>query len=502
MCSLVKVWYQAAEGTVWMDSPGKYLTPELLLKDDSLVKVDYTNKVNYLKVTINGVQQYIDISNPTGTFPSNAQFQDAQTLQPFSLAANENKQVWLTVHVPANTPSGDYYGDIAIITPSESPVLMNFKVTVPSFDLEPSPLEYAIYYTGKIPYEPREGINNEWKTPQQYALELQDMKVHGIAYPTMFQYEWLNYKWNLTTALSLRSQSGLPIDHIYLHDGIETGNPTSQTDLTNLKNNVIRWKNTCAQYGFGEVYIYGIDEGSDDILQSERPAWQAVHSTGAKVYAAVSNNNNAVNIVGDILDVAIFADRLDTTQAAAWHNYGHKIFSYANPEAGVENAETNRKNYGFALWNAGYDGEMIYAYQAGYGHIWNDFDNSHIRDHVFAYPTSNGVIDTIQWEGFREGVDDTRYLASLKNYGVSDASIRAIIAASLSKGENMATLRKKVMHQIPVSHHHLHPHLPPPKHQLQLLHPHLLPPKHQPQPQPLHPHLLPPKHQPQPLHQL
>ena len=42
-----------------------YLTPELLLKDDSLVKVDYVTKTNYLKVTINGVEQYIDISNPT-----------------------------------------------------------------------------------------------------------------------------------------------------------------------------------------------------------------------------------------------------------------------------------------------------------------------------------------------------------------------------------------------------------------------------------------------------
>ena len=35
------------------------------------------------------------------------------------------------------------------------------------------------------------------------------------------------------------------------------------------------------------------------------------------------------------------------------------------------------------------------------------------RDHVFAYPTLNGVIDTIQWEGFREAVDDVRYLTTL-----------------------------------------------------------------------------------------
>ena len=60
--------------------PGFYLTPELLLKDDSLVNVDYVNKTNYLKVTINGSEQYIDISNPTATFPSNAQIHDAPSL--------------------------------------------------------------------------------------------------------------------------------------------------------------------------------------------------------------------------------------------------------------------------------------------------------------------------------------------------------------------------------------------------------------------------------------
>ena len=30
------------------------------------------------------------------------------------------------------------------------------------------------------------------------------------------------------------------------------------------------------------------------------------------------------------------------------------------------------------------------------------------------YPTADGVIDTIQWEGYREGVTDLRYLATLQ----------------------------------------------------------------------------------------
>ncbi len=145
------------------------------------------------------------------------------------------------------------------------------------------------------------------------------------------------------------------------------------------------------------------------------------------------------------------SDTLNATLATKWHSHGKRIFSYGNPQVGVENPEIYRKNYGFALWNAGYDGAMDFAYQWTSGQsIWNDYDSgsNNFRDHVFAYPTSNGVIDTIQWEGWREGVDDTRYLATLNKLEGSDTSARAIISDSLSKGEDMATIREKVIDQI------------------------------------------------------
>ena len=71
-----------------------------------------------------------------------------------------------------------------------------------------------------------------------------------------------------------------------------------------------------------------------------------------------------------------------------------KFSSYGNPQVGIENPEIYRKNYGFALWNAGYDGAMDFAYQYTEGtSIWNDYDapaydGTQYRDHVFAYPTS------------------------------------------------------------------------------------------------------------------
>jgi len=83
------------------------------------------------------------------------------------------------------------------------------------------------------------------------------------------------------------------------------------------------------------------------------------------------------------------------------------------PHDGVEEPETYRRNSGLGLWKAGYDGAMNYAYQHNFGDIYVDDDHETFRDHVFAYPTVDGVIDTIQWEGFREGVDDVRYLTTL-----------------------------------------------------------------------------------------
>lgn len=50
-----------------------------------------------------------------------------------------------------------------------------------------------------------------------------------------------------------------------------------------------------------------------------------------------------------------------------------------------------------------------------------------------AYPTVDGVFDTLQWEGYREGVDDTRYLAML---------LDAIDRAEPAKGRDADTARQ------------------------------------------------------------
>ena len=446
---LVKVWYQAGEKNIWYITPDHILTPELLIKDDTLVTVDYANRTNYLKVTLHGVEHSLDISSPAALVPSDAQIYDTPSLQPFALKANENKQVWLTVHVPDTTPAGDYYGNITVTAPSEDPVTMNLSVTVLPFDLEPAPLEYGLYYTGKLT-----GPSGYYKTAAQYILELQDMKDHGVLYPTLYQEDDAN----LDTALALRDTVGLPRDTIYLWGASPgqdayIGNASDPAGLEIIADKVMKWRNHTETYGYKNTYFYGIDEATGDMLVSQRAAWQTVHNNSGKMFVAV--DSDAVDSVGDLLDTAVLYGVHNTMQIAQWHGFGKKVLSYGNPQVGIENPEIYRTNYGFTLWNDGYDGAMDFAYQYRYGQsIWNDYDAPifdtiyHYRDHVFAYPTNNGVIDTIQWEGWREGVDDTRYVASLIKKEGNDTSARTIVSAGLSAHENMATIRKKVIEQI------------------------------------------------------
>jgi hypothetical protein len=167
-------------------------------------------------------------------------------------------------------------------------------------------------------------------------------------------------------------------------------------------------------YNIPSVYFYGVDEATGNALLAQRPAWQTIRSLGGKMFVAgyVGSQGNFA-LMGDIQDLMICAGAPSSTEAAKWHSVGHKIFNYGNPQVGEEKPETYRRNFGLLLWQKDFDGAMDYAYQHSFGSIWNDYDHDHYRDHNFTYPTLNGIIDTIQWEGFREGVNDTRYLTTL-----------------------------------------------------------------------------------------
>ena len=450
---IAKVWYQNGESLVGTD--GKCLTQELLIKNDALIKIDESTKSNYIQVTRNdGTKYYQIISNTNSNIPNYVKINDSDVLLPFSMSANHNKQLWITLHVPDGTQSGKYSGTITISADAIGTIsVVPITIEVLPFNLDASRLTYGLYYHGYV---------NDWswqddpyssfgKNSKQVLIELTDMKEHGVLYPTVNQ-----SLSNLGLDLALRNQIGLPKDKLFAQT-LSTGNPSGTSALNELKSSVNSWKSKIAQYGYSNLYAYGLDEATGDRLLSERPAWQAVHEAGAKVFA--SGYYDHYDKVGDLLDLGVIQPDPRKEQADLYHSKGHLIFNYSNPMVGEENPEVYRRNFGIYLWQSGYDGEMDYAYQRGFRCIWNDFDiEDHqphpYRDHCFTYPVSDGIISTIQWEGFREGVDDVRYLSTLLNKMAAlkakgaDVSYYQQFVNSINPLQNLDQVRSEIIDKI------------------------------------------------------
>jgi len=423
---IVKCWYQA--GTAWVandqDKSKRILIPELLLNDDTLVKVDYEKKGNYLKLSFPEGEKYVWISDPADvnqkSFPiEDFPVKDSAVLLPVDIPAGRNQQFWITVKVPEDSKPGIYTGKINLLTQKRPLGALTLKLKVLPFKLAAPYYTFSIDYHGSFdPENPEKGtISSGRKTRRQFKKELENMVAHGLS---NCQHYGIKKK-ILGKVLAVRKEAGMDNKILYLKGTIVgrggryigIGNPTSPEKLERLKRDVRDIIEFVKPYGTEVVYFYGMDEVTDKkLMKSQRPAWKAVREAGGRIFTAGCGLN--ISMMGDIQDMHVSAGGPSKEKAEAWHSYGHKIFSYCNPQIGVENPVVYRRNFGLLLWKCNYDGAADNAYQHTFGATWNDFDNPKWRSHTAAYPTIDGVIDTIAWEGYREAADDVRYVTTLQ----------------------------------------------------------------------------------------
>jgi hypothetical protein len=394
----IKCWWQGNYGTAGTSLlvAGNYLTPELLLHDDTLINVTndstmsnpYSSNPNgyiYVKL-INGT--YIKITN--GIRTPVYLIQDAATLQPLNLPKNYNKQVWITLTVPKDATAGIYQGTITLKTGSTTLRTINLNIIVLPITLPEPNKEYSIYNFRTT------GLDSV----SIFTADMQDILNHGVTNPTIYIYGLNDSAY--VQDLAIRHQIGMNNTNIY------------NCSFIGGNTDVHYFKTLGVPYGLVDFYQFGEDEsslndsGSLNLISN-------IHSAGGKYIAAQTVTQ--ANSVADVLDLAVVSGTPNMTCAHLYHSYGHRIFSYANPQTVPEYPRTFRQNYGLLLWQNDYDGAMNYGYQASSYDPWNDIDSGvgGYRDHMFTYPTANGCIDTIQWEGFREAVNDVRYITALQN---------------------------------------------------------------------------------------
>jgi len=444
----VKCWYQAdgAWKTEGRRSFRKVLVPELLLNDDSLVRVDTTVQTNLLRMTYPSGDKYVDICQrpesdnldprnraiynlAPGIGPEtdyNYVLKDSPTLLPLDVKARTNRQFWVTVAAPESASAGVYAGKIDLLTPEGSVGGIRLKVRVLPIRLSEPRTSYdltkeftsSIYYRGMLDPKGKGAIFgganaggglDDLKSEEQFRAELRNLRRHGVTNP-LFAVPYgsiANNEKLFRDILRIRKEEGITGPFFTVFDLVTS--QQEKSELEAMKSEVRRLIGITREYGVPEFYFYGVDEAMGRRLLSQKAAWQAAHEAGGKVM--VSGFEGTFKAMGDLLDILIWNGAPSEKEARKWHSIGHRVWCYSNPQAGIENPLVYRRRFGLSLWKTGYDGAATYAYQTEAG-SWNDF-NDIMRDLTFAYPTSNGVVDTIAWEGYREAIDDIRYATTL-----------------------------------------------------------------------------------------
>lgn len=401
---VVKCWYQA--GIKSVDVTNKSLVPELLLHNDDVVRLDYDNQINLIR-------NYKEVS-------------DTANLLHFSIPARQNKQFWLTAHITKDIQPGQYKGRLRIESSNTIFHNVTLEINVLPFVLPPPILDYAFYYEGKLNDSDQPVIDSGLKSEKQMKAELEDMVAHGLNNATVLHKvdkdltQWGKDWLRLKKILDIRKEVGWgnqPL--LYLDWAV-----SFKDNLDIYKEKIRQIRSIAKENGIDELYIYGVDERQGDELAALKPLYQSVHEAGAKNFVAGEINNflqytdgliDLMNVWGPVAKVP-YSDKIAQAKSK-----GNKVFSYGNPPAVFEKPMTYRQNYGVNLYLSGADGTLVFTYQSPTP--WNDWMNPLVRAYVIAYPTIIAPIPTVQWEGWREGVNDVRFLTLAKKTSGFDSHV-------------------------------------------------------------------------------
>ncbi len=429
--SVVKLWYQGGSGWYgyFADATGRTLVPELLLHDENLVFVDDDRQDYYLRYeNEDGDRRYAWMSSRFEVsdykFDNQANqslIKDAATLQPFVLNKNEFKQIFATLRIGKGQPSGLYKGKIEILAGNQVVSVVDMKVRVLPFEL-PAPRAYHDHDRGFYLCL--------YGTATRNPKIMKNLVDHNCLTPMGFpEINPLN-PGALDRDIALAKEYGLLTKPAFF--GVESvglaiwGKKESDSDkfkLSKLKNAIQRTRDlSLAKLGHTDFFSYAIDEGGPRAIKAERAAWRIAHDAGGKI-GVTSFAWRELLFALDLLIIPGMPVERRQEEVRLFHdsNPDAMVGWYANPHCGPENPDYFRRIHGLTAWKAGYDVSLNYCW---WRNNWNDMAvpyEPNLRAIVSAYGASDDVIDTLAWEGIREGLDDIRYATKARELALKAA---------------------------------------------------------------------------------
>ncbi len=445
---LVKRWFRC--GGAWLtyhrDPRQRNLTPDLLVNDDKLMRVDEFRLRNYLRLTYPEGTVYADVSDPALghiSWENKIPFQDAKTLQPVEIPeAGRNQQFLFTLHVPPKAAPGVYKGKVEFTVSGGYRVPLAFEVDVPDIDLPTQGSPYddlsCSYISHLNHYPPVMGETLEKR--QSFAKEAtHQLRAHGIFHAAGM--------WNSPELAKLAHQEGFVPDRIF---GLNLGSPDdwrsyypgtparelSKAEKETAMKAVLRKMTPTQRYLAQYVspaakvyYIYYSESGAWRALtvdQGEKA--DAVHRLGHRVFAHGGWAN--LEYAGEIQDMQS-STSFGADEGAKWQAGRGELINYCNPFPSSENPEYYRRRIGILMYKNHLHGHMMHGY-AGTRIPWNEFaedfgGDGSFRNFGMTYWQRDGLIYELCMGGYREAFDDVRYMTRLKQIALANTEAEDVM---------------------------------------------------------------------------
>ena len=419
---VIKIWYQDGNGWYsYFNDTGLKLCPDLLLNDENMIRVDEKLKANFVRVNLKDKDEYIWISPPADIDPGfntpAEPVRDAPTLQPVSLKAGEFKQFMVTVRVDADAKPGLYRGEITI-SPEGAPAAKVPVVLRVLPYLLPQPKTYydtkadffAMLYCnpGYGTFHTASG-NNAKEAEAKVYRKLKNQFDHNVTSPLYYGL-WKGYSGleGVERDLGIAKQIGMKLDPFFEAYSCVNGDKAGRY-YEILRNGSIATKEYQRILGHKNIYPAGGEEPGPRTIVASRNGWRAAHELGNLV---MCNGGDRRHYSGYADDFRVGGGFAAKDQADFMHRIQGKIGNYAGPHTGPENPDYMRRMHGMNLYKKDYDMMYNYGYFEG---EWNDL-RAYCYRITLVYQTRDGFIDTLPWEGIREGLDDIRYATLIKRF--------------------------------------------------------------------------------------
>lgn len=454
---VVKVWWQNRNAWhSYFGDCGWKLCPELLLRDEELIEVERTAPRNYARIVRTDGSTFRKWLNPPkevdpGFQCMRPEFADAKTIQPIRIEANRSKQIFLTAHVTREIKAGLYKGAVKAVATA--------------------PVGGAPTVQCEVPVEIRVLDFTLPEHPGTYDDPWRDLHVSAYDRSSIASYAELNGG-DLELA---RRQLRKTLVNYVAHGQDLYKNPARNDDETVASLEVIRkagmrqdvfngavrvkrFKDPESHVGemreharhlakllddtvgHHNVYIGYGDEPGDKWLVANRPVFDVYRAEGFRFF--IAGGDGVFNKCGWCYDWHNVAKPPeDDSSSRLWAQLPYRpcLAWYAFQHTGPENPGFNRRQYGFAAYLSGYTVLCNLGNDIG-PKIFND-DTVTYRPLIISYRSADGVLDTLEWEGFREGIDDMRYATLMKRMAVKTAELGTSEARVAANQAAMALIR-------------------------------------------------------------